>query len=125
MNSYEDRESTKQVFRFDRHGNVIRKSREKDGTWIYTVENRVTGERIAEIRFAPGRRDNRLTNGDLLEIVRDRLRAFNNSPLATRRMQNAEARVTEALTWVELAGLVKPVHIETDDEAVETEEEEG
>ena len=123
MDTYEARERTKQVFRFDRHGNVIRKRREEGGTWIYTVDNRETGEKIAEIRFSADKKESRLTNGDLLEIVKDRLRAFNHSSFATRRTQNAEARVTEALTWVELSGLVKPVYIENEDEEISEEEE--
>lgn len=114
----------KTVYRLNRRGNVIKKERDTDGAWTYSVLS-PEGALIAKLRFEPDRGGvERLTNGDLLEIVRDRLRAYNVSQYAatSHRTQNAEDRVTEALVWVEHSALHKPLDERIREAAAEEEE---
>lgn len=60
---------------------------------------------VAEIRFQHGARDEEgSTTGvldcDLLEIVRDRLKAFNQGEYATRENACAITHIEEALMWM-------------------------
>ncbi len=60
---------------------------------------------IAEIRFQHGARNEEgstagVLDGDLLEIVRDRLKAFNQGEYATRENEYAIAHIEEALMWM-------------------------
>lgn len=60
---------------------------------------------LARIEFQKGPRkdpDARhgVLDGDLLEIVRDRLRAFQNGPYATRENALALTHIEEALMWM-------------------------
>lgn len=64
-----------------------------------------TGEPIMVIQFQKGPRNDPasrrgILDGDLLEIVRDRLRAFQDGPYATRENACALTHIEEALMWM-------------------------
>lgn len=87
-----------------RRHNRIYKRREEGGTWIYTVKDRDENT-LSELRFDTGR-VSRLSNADLLEIVRDRLEALNTTPSASYRSKACLEHVIAALLWADL-----PAHI--------------
>lgn len=80
-----------------------------DGFHDYEIykadETPETCEPIAAIDFQKGPRNDPesrhgVLDGDLLEIVRDRLRAFQNGPYATRENALALTHIEEALLWM-------------------------
>lgn len=86
--------------------NYIQKWREEDGSWRYQVIGK-DGVVVAEMRFALGRLEqNRLTNSDLLEIVRDRLEALNRSSSGSFRSTACLQHVIEALFWADTPAFV-------------------
>lgn len=63
------------------------------------------GETLCRVRFQNGPRDldtsvTGVTDQDLLEIVRDRLKGFSSGELATRETAIALTHVEEALLWL-------------------------
>lgn len=85
----------------NKHVNQISKRRESDGTWVYNIES-PAGDKIAELRFRTGKDfSNRLTNSDLLEIVRDRLEALNRSTSASFRSTACLQHIVEAIMWAD------------------------
>lgn len=80
-----------------------------DGYHDYAIykadETPETGEPIMVIQFQKGPRNDSssrhgVLDGDLLEIVRDRLRAFQDGPYATRENACALTHIEEALMWM-------------------------
>lgn len=90
------------VYNLNRRVNHVTKEKMEDGTWRYTVVGK-DGGTLAEMDFITGRdHTNRLTNSDLLEIVRDRLGALNRGPNASERSRMCLTHVCEALFWADM-----------------------
>ena len=88
--------------RMNRRGNAVYKEKTGERTWVYTICGR-DGVELARIEFKDGEESGRkIRNGDLLEIVRDRLRSYNAGIAVNSRSRNAEARVTEAIMWTDM-----------------------
>lgn len=89
--------AVKKVRTLNKRNNAIYKERTEQG-WIYTVKDR-DGNELAKLVFAaPKGNTDRLTNSDLLDIVRDRLAALNRN-YGTARSFACEQHVCEALFW--------------------------
>lgn len=89
--------------------NHVQKWRESDGAWIYQVIGKDEVP-VAELRFTTGRENPyRLTNSDLLEIVRDRLEALNRSASASFRSAACLQHVIEALFWADAPAFIVDV----------------
>lgn len=81
--------------------NQIYKERFNDG-WTYIVTDR-EGNPLSRITFfKPVGKADRLTNSDLLDIVRDRLSIMNRGSHRTARSLNCAQHVTEALFWADM-----------------------
>ena len=90
----------------NKHVNQINKWREHDGAWVYQVVGS-TGDVLAEFRFRTGKDfSNRLTNSDLLEIVRDRLEALNRSQSASFRSTACLQHVVESIMWADAPSFI-------------------
>lgn len=71
----------------------------------YVIRNRETAECLGVVLFQKGPRGQEgsisgVLDGDLLEIVRDRLRAFQDGEFACRENAIALTHVEEALLWM-------------------------
>lgn len=97
------------IYRLNKWGNKITK-RFEDGSPVYTIHNN-NDEPICVVSFA-GKRGDVVTNGDLLEIVHDRLHSFNTTRFATHNTHAAEDRVVEAILWSEKASMRRAAHVE-------------
>ena len=76
-----------------------------NGNTVYSVE-KPDGTEIAKIQFQNGPRGKEdstdgLIDEDLLEIVRDRLRGFQEGPFSCRENALALTAVEEALLWLD------------------------
>ena len=74
-------------------------------THYYLIKKIDNDEIVGEIRFQHGPRNapnsiHGVLDNDLLEIVRDRLIAFNNGEFATRENAMAITHIEEALLWL-------------------------
>ena len=99
-------DNTYKIKTVNKHVNQIEKRRDSDGAWNYTINN-ANGEKIAEVRFRTGKDfSNRLTNADLLEIVRDRLEALNRSSSASFRSTACLQHVVEAIMWADAPSFI-------------------
>lgn len=82
--------------------NTVVKERVPSGAWEYSVLGS-DGTVLAKLVFETGREvPDKLTNSDLLEIVRDRLSALNRSNSASFRSYNCAQHVHEAIFWADL-----------------------
>jgi len=98
-----DNSSNLQTVRsLNRRKNTVVKERVPSGAWEYSVLG-ADGTVLAKVVFETGRDvPDKLTNSDLLEIVRDRLSALNRSNSASFRSYNCAQHVYEALFWADL-----------------------
>lgn len=102
LNTIQKRNNLNAIFRYDEGpGGACH------GYDIYPVESlpKETELPLACIEFQRGPRndpDSRhgILDTDLLEIVRDRLKAFQNGPMPTRENEMALQHVEEALLWL-------------------------
>lgn len=95
------------------HVNTITKKKLPSGSWQYTVLDR-EGEEIGYLLFDTAKTSaNKLTNTDLLEVVRDRLRALNRSPNASSRSRICYEKVCEAIYWAD-SPVVKPEEVKAE-----------
>lgn len=98
LSTIQKRENLNDIYRFDEKG-------PGGGYHDYVIANAGTSEQILHIKYQKGpRKDPNARHGvldeDLLEIVRDRLTAFQSGPYATREGENALSHVEEALMWL-------------------------
>lgn len=97
-----DRDGVQAVKPLGRRKNAVTKERFPSGAWEYKVVS-PDGAVLASITFQTGRETaDKVSNSDLLEIVRDRLDALNRGPNSSFRSYNCAQHVYEALFWAEL-----------------------
>ena len=101
LNTIQKRENLNRIFAVDEPGN--------GGAYHeYRIDensSQTLGKTMAVIKFQNGpRNDENSTHGvidtDLLEIVRDRLKSFQEGPFSTRENACALTHIEEALMWL-------------------------